>query len=39
VQNAEVDFVLKTRSHAHVAEIVDALTLAGCQARVRNAGE
>ncbi len=36
VQDAEVDFVLKTRSHAHVAEIVEALTQAGYLARVRN---
>ena len=39
VQDAEVDFVLKTRSHAHVAEIVEALTRAGYLARVRNFDE
>ncbi len=39
VQDAEVDFVLKTRSHAHVAEIVGALTQAGYLARVRNFDE
>ncbi len=39
VQNAEVDLVLKTRNHAHVAEIVAALTGAGFAARVRNFDE
>ena len=39
VQDAEVDFVLKTRSHAHVAEIVEVLTRAGYLARVRNSDE
>ena len=33
-QNAEVDLVLKTRNHAHVAEIVAALTRAGFKAEV-----
>jgi threonine dehydratase len=39
VQDAEVDLVLKTRSHDHVAEIVQALTRAGYLARVRNFDE
>ncbi len=39
VQHAVVDLVLKTRNHAHVAEIVAALTAAGFAARVRNADE
>jgi threonine dehydratase len=39
VQNAEVDLVLKTRNHDHVAEIVAALTAAGFAARVRNFDE
>lgn len=38
-QHAVVDLVLKTRNHAHVAEIVAALTTAGFAARVRNADE
>jgi threonine dehydratase len=38
-QDAEVDLVLKTRSHAHVAEIVAALTRDGYLARVRNFDE
>jgi threonine dehydratase len=33
-QNAEVDLVLKTRNHAHVAEIVAALMRAGFKAEV-----
>ena len=33
VQNAEVDLVLKTRNHAHVAQIVEALHRAGFKAR------
>ncbi len=33
VQNAEVDLVLKTRDHAHVDQIVAALTRAGFKAR------
>lgn len=33
VQNAEVDLVLKTRNHAHVDQIVAALTRAGFKAR------
>jgi threonine dehydratase len=36
VQNAEVDLVLKTRSHDHVREIVAALGEAGFAARVRT---
>jgi len=39
VQQAVVDLVLKTRNHAHVAEIVAALTAAGFAARVRNLDE
>ena len=39
VQDAEVDLVLKTRSHEHVAEIVGALTRGGYLARVRNSDE
>jgi threonine dehydratase len=35
-QNAEVDLVLKTRNHAHVAEIVAALMRAGFKAEVSN---
>jgi threonine dehydratase len=33
VQNAEVDLVLKTRSHEHVVQIVEALKRAGFKAR------
>ena len=33
VQNAEVDLVLKTRSHEHVGQIVEALKRAGFKAR------
>jgi threonine dehydratase len=33
VQNAEVDLVLKTRNHAHVVSIVEALQRAGFKAR------
>ena len=36
VQNAEVDLVLKTRNHAHVAEIVAALTRAGFKSEISN---
>ena len=36
LQDAEVDLVLKTRDHAHVAEIVVALSAAGFAARVRS---
>jgi threonine dehydratase len=36
VQNAEVDLVLKTRSHDHVREVVAALGEAGFAARVRT---
>jgi threonine dehydratase len=39
VQNAEVDLVLKTRSHDHVREIVAALSAAGFAARVRTFDE
>jgi threonine dehydratase len=35
VQNAEVDLVLKTRNHAHVGEIVAALTKLGFKARAQ----
>jgi threonine dehydratase len=36
VQNAEIDFVVKTRNHAHVQQLVDALSAIGFKARVRN---
>ncbi len=36
VQSAEVDFVLKTKNHAHVAEIVARLNAAGFKSRVHN---
>ena len=36
LQDAEVDLVLKTRDHAHVADIVAALSAAGFAARVRS---
>jgi threonine dehydratase len=39
VQDTQVDLVLKTRSHSHVAEIVAALTQDGFAARVRNFDE
>lgn len=39
VQHAEVDLVLKTRSHDHVREIVAALNAAGYSARVRTFDE
>jgi len=39
VQQAEVDLVLKTRSHEHVREIVAALGRAGFSARVRTFDE
>jgi len=34
-QNAELDLVLKTRNHAHVQEIVEALKKAGFAARAQ----
>jgi threonine dehydratase len=39
VQSAEVVFVMQTRSHAHVAEVVTALTGAGFRARVEMPGD
>jgi threonine dehydratase len=36
VQNAEIDFVVKTRNHAHVQQLVEALSAIGFKARVRN---
>jgi threonine dehydratase len=33
VQNVEIDLVLKTRSHEHVTQIVEALKRAGFNAR------
>lgn len=36
VQSAEVEFVLQTRSHEHVIQILDALQAAGFAARVHN---
>ena len=33
VQNAELDLVLKTRNHEHVAQIVEALKKLGFNAR------
>jgi threonine dehydratase len=39
VQNAELEVVVKTRSHAHVAEIVGKLNAAGFKARVYNFDE
>jgi threonine dehydratase len=37
VQSAEVEFVLQTRSHDHVAEILKALAAAGFSARLHHA--
>jgi threonine dehydratase len=37
VQSAEVEFVLQTRSHEHVAEILKALAAAGFSARLHQA--
>jgi threonine dehydratase len=36
VQAAEVEFVLRTRGHEHVAEILKALAAAGFSARLRQ---
>ena len=36
VRSAEVDFVLETRSHEHVAQIIEALSAAGFEARLHN---
>ncbi|HET6493578.1 MAG TPA: threonine ammonia-lyase [Burkholderiales bacterium] len=36
VQSAEVEFVLRTRSHEHVAEILKGLAAAGFSARLRQ---
>lgn len=38
VQSAEVDFVLETRDHEHVQQIIDALERAGFEARLHNEG-
>jgi threonine dehydratase len=38
VQSAEVEFVLQTRSHDHVAEILKALAAAGFSARLHHCG-
>lgn len=39
VQNAELEVVVKTRNHAHVAEIVGKLNAAGFKAKVYNFDE
>jgi threonine dehydratase len=36
VQNAEIDFVVKTRNHAHVLQLVEGLQAIGFKARVHN---
>ncbi len=36
VRSAEVDFVLETRGHEHVAQIIEALGAAGFEARLHN---
>ena len=36
VRSAEVDFVLETRGHEHVAQIIEALAAAGFAARLHN---
>jgi threonine dehydratase len=36
VRSAEVDFVLETRGHEHVAQIIEALAEAGFEARLHN---
>lgn len=36
VRSAEVDFVLETRGHEHVAQIIEALAAAGFEARLHN---
>jgi len=36
VRSAEVDFVLETRGHEHVAQILEALAQAGFEARLHN---
>jgi threonine dehydratase len=36
VRSAEVDFVLETRGHEHVAQIIEALAQAGFEARLHN---
>lgn len=38
VQSAEVDFVLETRDHEHVQQIIAALAQAGFEARLHNEG-
>jgi threonine dehydratase len=36
VRSAEVDFVLETRGHEHVTQIIEALAAAGFEARLHN---
>jgi threonine dehydratase len=36
VRTAEVDFVLETRGHEHVQQIIEALARAGFSARLHN---
>jgi len=36
VRSAEVDFVLETRGHEHVSQIIEALAAAGYEARLHN---
>jgi threonine dehydratase len=38
VQTAEVDFVLETRGHDHVQQIIAALEKAGFKAKLHNEG-
>lgn len=39
VQSAEVDFVLETRGHEHVEQIIEALANAGFKARIHNTNQ
>lgn len=39
VQSAEVDFVLETRGHDHIQQIISALEAAGFKARLHNADD
>ncbi|MFN0041299.1 MAG: threonine ammonia-lyase [Burkholderiales bacterium] len=39
VQSAEVDFVVETRGHEHVEQIIEALANAGFKARVHNTNQ
>ena len=36
VRTAEVDFVLETRGHEHVQQVIEALARAGFAARLHN---